>query len=230
MGLNWQALTGICLIALCGKAAQANCNNTVPMSVGASVLSVLTEDGTTGSGVVVAKDRVLTVAHAVRGIGTVEVRVDGRLMRAHPVAFDLRHDLALLAINTADAPHVDLMPRALQRSEGIWVAGYPRGENRQFSYGDVVGPWMESTRVTAWVEEGQSGGALFGCDSGKVFLAGTLTGYGALETEGEPTRLADFSLAVPVARIRTFLTAAGVAVNSQIEPESVFSAAAVFAN
>jgi len=200
------------LLSLCSAQVAASCSNTVPMLVRETVLVVSSEDGTTGSGVVVAPNRVLTAAHAVRSGGSLKAKVGGQLVAAHAVSFDIRHDLALLALNTAELPVLDLMARDLEPGENIWVAGHPRGGARQFAFGQVVGPWQNALRVTALVEQGQSGGALLACEDGQVLLGGTLSGYGAVERNGETLRLPDFSLAVPVAQLRRFLLSAGVQV------------------
>lgn len=190
--------------------ANANCSNVVPMAVRDTVLVVSAEDGTTGSGVVVAPNRVLTAAHAVRSGGRLQAKVSGELVPAHVLSFDMHNDLALLALNTGGLPVLGLMPRDLTPGESIWVAGHPKGGDRQFAFGQVVGRWHSALRVTALVEQGQSGGALLACEGGQVLLGGTLSGYGALERDGQKLRLPDFSLAVPVAELRGFLQSTGL--------------------
>ncbi|MGB0866237.1 MAG: S1 family peptidase [Granulosicoccaceae bacterium] len=208
MRLVWVALCLVC-VGFAGTI-NASCSNEVPLAVRDTVLVVSAEDGTVGSGVVVAPNRVLTAAHAVRSGGQLQATVARQQVPAHAVSYDIQRDLALLAVNTADLPILELMARDLSPGESIWVAGHPRGGTRQFSFGQVVGPWRDALRVTAFVEQGQSGGALLACEDGLVYLGGTLSGYGALETEGQQQRLPDFSLAVPIAELRSFLRSAGV--------------------
>lgn len=208
--MSFRLKTLIFLLIGYAGGLQADCSNEVPLDVRKTVLIVSAEDGTTGSGVVVAPNRVLTAAHAVRAGGRLQAQVDGGQVPAHALSFDIQRDLALLAVNTADLPILSLMDRDLAPGEKIWVAGHPRGGARQFAYGQVVGPWQDALRVTALVEQGQSGGALLACENGQVFLGGTLSGYGALEQGGVQFRLPDFSLAVPVADLRIFLRSAGV--------------------
>jgi len=197
-------------VLLVPRLGLADCSNVVPVGSGRSVVVVLGEDGTVGSGVVVAPNRVLTVAHAARSAGRLHALVKGQKVSAHAASFDLQRDLALLVLNTGDLPVLPLMARDLSVGEHIWVAGHPRGGPRQFASGQVVGPWQDALRVTALVEQGQSGGALLACDEQRVRLAGTLSGYGALERDGVAERLPDFSLAVPVSALRTFLYSAGL--------------------
>ncbi len=199
-----------CVLCLWSTVTRANCSNVVPMTVRDSVLVVSSEDGTVGSGVVVAPNRVLTAAHAVRSGGSLQAKVRGEQVKAHPLSFDIEKDLALLVLNTSDLPVLDLMSRDLAPGENIWVAGHPRGGARQFSFGQVVGLWHDALRVTALVEQGQSGGALLGCEGEQVLLGGTLSGYGVLERDGLSLRLPEFSLAVPMAQLRSFLADAGV--------------------
>src|SRR3954451_10578957 len=60
-----------------------------------------------GSGVVVAPGRVLTAAHNLRGEGAGVVFADGRRERAVVVGFDRDLDLAVLDVDTRDAPVIE---------------------------------------------------------------------------------------------------------------------------
>lgn len=81
----------------------------------------------TGSGFVVAPDRVMTNAHVVAGVDSPIVRAPGELpVRGRVVHVDTRHDLAIVATDGLDAPALTISDEATAGSEGV-VAGYPRG-------------------------------------------------------------------------------------------------------
>src|SRR5436853_7918058 len=60
-----------------------------------------------GSGVVVAPGRVLTAAHNLRGDSAGVVFADGRRERARVAGADLELDLAVLEVDTGDAPAIE---------------------------------------------------------------------------------------------------------------------------
>jgi serine protease Do len=59
------------------------------------------------SGVVIAPDRVLTCAHAVRREDVTAVFADGRRESGRPAAVDAAGDLAVIAVATGDAPAIE---------------------------------------------------------------------------------------------------------------------------
>jgi serine protease Do len=58
------------------------------------------------SGVVIARDRVLTCAHAVRRDEVAVTFADGRRATGRPAAVDAAGDLAVIAVETGDAPAI----------------------------------------------------------------------------------------------------------------------------
>jgi len=58
------------------------------------------------SGVVIAPDRVLTCAHAVRGEAVTAIFGDGRRVEGRPAAIDAAGDLAVVEVETGDAPAI----------------------------------------------------------------------------------------------------------------------------
>ena len=62
---------------------------------------------TRGSGVVVAKNRVLTNAHNLHGEDVTVRFVDGRTVRGSAAGVDWDGDLAVIEVDTADAPAID---------------------------------------------------------------------------------------------------------------------------
>lgn len=83
--------------------------------------------GLTGSGFVVATDRVLTNAHVVAGVGQVVVELPGRRSATGQVVlFDPDLDVAVVAVDTEDAAPLPLAPDAAPGT-ALAVAGYPYG-------------------------------------------------------------------------------------------------------
>jgi len=83
--------------------------------------------GFTGSGFVVARNRVLTNAHVVAGVDEPSVSVprQGQL-RATTVYFDPRIDVAILDVPGLDAPALDMAGPMERGADGV-IAGFPGG-------------------------------------------------------------------------------------------------------
>ncbi|MDO5500216.1 MAG: MarP family serine protease [Propionibacteriaceae bacterium] len=83
----------------------------------------------TGSGWVVAPERVVTNAHVVAGSErvTIQVRGLGMRQRAEVVAFDPQLDLAVLAVPGLRAAPLERAGAALAAGDSAVVAGFPRG-------------------------------------------------------------------------------------------------------
>lgn len=138
----------------------------------------------TGSGFVVAPDRVVTNAHVVAGIDEPIVEAPGRgAVAGRVVAFDPETDLALIATDPLD---VAALPLADPPAPGttIAVAGYPFGGPLSVRAGSVMstGPLTiaergatstrEITTLAAEVDHGNSGGPVLtaaGSVAGVVF-------------------------------------------------------------
>lgn len=82
----------------------------------------------TGSGWVVAPQRIVTNAHVVAGADAVSVQVGGtgQRLRATVVAFDPARDLAILAVPRLQAPALH-RSGPLSPGDSAVVAGFPRG-------------------------------------------------------------------------------------------------------
>lgn len=138
----------------------------------------------TGSGFVVAPDRIVTNAHVVAGVDQPLVEApDGEVAAGRIVAFDAAEDLALIAV---DGLEVD--PLGLAEPPGVAaetaIAGYPFGGPFQLRPARVVatGPLTISTNgvpstrevmtLAAQVDHGNSGGPVLtgdGLVGGVVF-------------------------------------------------------------
>lgn len=147
-----------------------------------------------GSGFVVAANRVVTNAHVVAGVGSpvVELR-GGRALPGQVVFFDPVHDLAVIQVSGLSVPALGLA-EDLSSGDAAVFAGYPLGGPFRSSpatvqtvatanvpdiYGQNPSP-LEVYSLAANVQEGNSGGPLLGADgrvAGVVF-AKTANGNG----------------------------------------------------
>ena len=141
-------------------------------------------DSATGSGSVVAPERVLTNWHVVDGQGTLAVvsAYTGGARRARLHWSDEALDLAVLAVDGLTLPPVTLGTMKLNEREAVWVAGYPGVSDLisgratldpTWTAGVISrlypGPWepgsggraLDKIQHDAAVNPGNSGGPLF---------------------------------------------------------------------
>lgn len=128
----------------------------------------------TGTGFVIAAQRVLTNAHVVAGVDSpiVESR-DGQVLESRVVYLDPADDVAVLAVDGLTAPTLELAPD-LRPGDSAVVQGYPYGgpftpgpaevlavsiEQIGDIYGDSASP-REVYTLAAIVRPGNSGGPL----------------------------------------------------------------------
>ncbi|WP_375388508.1 MarP family serine protease [uncultured Amnibacterium sp.] len=145
-----------------------------------------------GSGFVVARNRVLTNAHVVSGVAApVVLAPNGQALQGRVTAFDPQRDLAIIAVPGLDARPLAVAPSPAVGDEGV-VAGYPFGgpfteggakvvQVGQVVVPDAVGGGRTARSIAALaadVEQGNSGGPLLspgGRVIGLVFAKSTST-------------------------------------------------------
>lgn len=98
------------------------------------------DSGFTGSGFVIAPNRVLTNAHVVAGVRAPQVEVPGNRSsyEAKTVYFDPRIDVAVLDVPGLRAPALS-MSGPLDRNADAVIAGYPGGGNMKATAARVRG-------------------------------------------------------------------------------------------
>ena len=125
-----------------------------------------------GSGLVIAKDRVLTNAHNVRGDGATCVFADERRERGRLLAADFDGDLAVLEVDTAGVAPLDWAPAEPEIGAVVFAVakaanggarttfGFVSGHERSFRGpgGRLIGGSIEHTAPLA---PGSSGSAIF---------------------------------------------------------------------
>lgn len=144
----------------------------------------------TGSGFVVADDRVVTNAHVVAGVNEPVVEVpDGSVLPARVVYFDAARDLAVLSVNNLDAAPIPV-GEPLPDGTTAAFAGYPAGGPFRLQAASVEGlsdvavrdiygsapEVLEVYTLAANVQQGNSGGPLLDVDgrvAGVIFAKTT---------------------------------------------------------
>lgn len=143
-----------------------------------------------GSGFVVAKDRIVTNAHVIAGVKQPVISArNGQTLDGRVVYFDSQNDLAVIAVTGLHEPTLTLGPAMSQGSTGV-VDGYPfggpftSGGAKVLAEGDQSVDNIYGTKATyrelytlaAHVEPGNSGGPLLegdGSIGGIVFARAT---------------------------------------------------------
>ena len=105
----------------------------VTATVAPSVVGV----GAGGSGVVVGGGRVLTNAHNLRGADVVVTFPDGRRTEGQAAGVDAEGDLAVVAVDTGDAPALALAGGSPRMGEAVLALANPGGRGVRVSAGIV---------------------------------------------------------------------------------------------
>lgn len=174
-------------------------------SVAPNSLAVLNKNfDVAGSGVLLARQMVLTAAHVVKNTETI-VACGGDLIKGHLVRFDARYDLALVALEKP-CNAVKLSPFASQDAEKglqITVQGYPNGR-QSLGFGsvqDYAALPGDFTRdymlLDATIQPGNSGGPVLSA-SGE--LVGMVQGKICYSRDSDVCR----GTAIPLKTIKKF--------------------------
>jgi serine protease Do len=144
-----------------------------------------------GSGVVIAEGRVLTNAHVLRGDEVAVTRGGGEVVLGRVAGLDDALDVAVIAVDTGDAPAVAWEPAAveeLRAGQAVFALADPGGRGLRTTFGLVTatgrsfrGPGGRrvggSIEHSAPLPRGSSGGPL-------VDTAGRLLGINSVRMEG----------------------------------------------
>jgi serine protease Do len=144
-----------------------------------------------GSGVVIADGRVLTNAHVLRGDEVAVRRGGGEVVLGRVAAVDDAFDVAVIAVDTGDAPAVAWEPEAvegLSAGQPVFALADPGGRGLRTSFGLITatgrsfrGPGGRriggSIEHSAPLPRGSSGGPLVDAD-------GRLLGINSVRMEG----------------------------------------------
>ena len=165
------------------------------------------DDRVEGSGVVVARNRVITAAHVIEDMARPVVTINGEHHLARLLSVLDGKDIALLEVDTNDQPPIRLQQGHLSVNDEVWAVGFPRGGDQLISAGQYEGLENGDLHTTASVDHGQSGGGLISCVNGEHVLAGMITAFGAIDKGDHYERLDDYSISLPVIEIYWLLQA-----------------------
>ncbi len=124
-----------------------------------------------GSGVIVRADGyVLTNNHVIQGAEEIQVQLyDGRATRARVIGTDAETDLAVLKIDAANLPSIDIADKtSLNVGDVVLAIGNPFGLSRTVTMGIVsatgrqlnLSTYEDFIQTDAAINQGNSGGAL----------------------------------------------------------------------
>jgi serine protease Do len=106
--------------------------------VGRSVVGIGTRWGA-GSGVVLSSGKVLTNAHNLRREEVTVTFSDGREAAGKPVGIDVDGDLAVVAVDTADAPEIEWSQITPAIGMAVFALSNPGGRGLRVTFGLVSG-------------------------------------------------------------------------------------------
>lgn len=160
------------------------------------LVSFSTGNQSSGSGIYIGNDTILTAKHVVAspdGVVFPDIRVktlEGGLLRISQVKL---YDNDLAAVVVAEhsfktAAEVDCSP--LRPGDRVFALGHPLGMEYVYTFGRVatkkqdIGPWPNAQLVNTTVGYGMSGGSLF-TSSGKVagVIVGIIAGLFSLSSD-----------------------------------------------
>lgn len=202
--MKYMFYLALLLLAGCAVTTTQQCQ--LPdEKIRSSVVRITALDGSTASGVIIAKNRVLTVAHAVEDATSAMVEVDGKLQAATVLGTDTENDLALLAVATSDLLPMPVSRTVLRESEAVWAIGYPLALEQKMSLGLYQNMFNGRLYTSAHINSGSSGGGLLRCQAGAFELAGVVHGYVAQRAGANYVNIGD-STSVPARKIKDFVS------------------------
>lgn len=167
MVLLAKVLTGLSLVNICYAATTDELMHSVSAHV-VKVQVALTNGGYgLGSGVVVAKDQVVTNCHVIANAATVSIRANGENYSVHALKPDWHHDLCILKVTDLKMPVVKIgASEQLRYEQKVYTVGFantsPR-PNGAIGYIKGLYPMDDSliVRASNTFKLGDSGGGMF---------------------------------------------------------------------
>lgn len=166
-----------------------------------------------GSGVVIAKNQIVTNCHVIANAVGIGVRVGGQSYTATAITPDWRHDVCLVRVDGLNAPIATIgSSKSLQYEQPVFAIGYPNfspAPSSTFGYVKGLFPMDDSVivRASSTFRLGASGGGLF--DD-----AGNLVGLITLKSPGRHA----YYYHMPVEWIQALLEQPEQAINANPEP------------
>ena len=175
-----------------------------------AIVRIAGDDGSTGSGVVVAPNRVLTAAHVLSETDTAYIGYDETFKEAHILLIDEENDLVLLEGPTENLTPLQLGTRDMVPNDRVWAVGYPRAGDLTMTPGVLESDDGATLHTSAEIDSGDSGGGLIGCQHGSHVLAGMLRGFGAVKRDEGYVKIANYSASVAARSISEFILVSNI--------------------
>lgn len=166
-----------------------------------------------GSGVVIAKDRVVTNCHVVANAASISVTAKGKSYPVSGIVPDWNHDICLVKVDDMEAPIVTIgSSKNLQYEQPVFAIGYPNSSTVPSSTSGYVKGLFQMDdsviiRATSTFRLGASGGGVF--DD-----AGHLVGIITLKSPGRNA----YYYNMPVEWVQALMDKPVVAINSKASP------------
>lgn len=166
-----------------------------------------------GSGVVIAKDRVVTNCHVVANATSINVTANGKSYPVTGIVPDWHHDVCLVQVDNMEAPIATIgSSKQLEYEQAVFAIGYPNLSTVPSStFGHVKGLFsMDDSviiRTTSSFRLGASGGGVFD-------EAGHLVGVITLKSPGKDA----YYYNMPVEWVQALLDKPVLAVNAESIP------------
>ena len=94
-----------------------------------SIVAIQSGENSHASGVVISNNLVITAAHALEDYEDTSVNINNTMYLATILLVDRESDVALLSVQTENLYPIPLSRVALNDSQDVWAAGYPRAQN-----------------------------------------------------------------------------------------------------
>ncbi|NVK31696.1 MAG: trypsin-like peptidase domain-containing protein [Gammaproteobacteria bacterium] len=158
-------------------------SNAQPCDLTAGINSVIrVQANGEGSGVVLDNGDILTAAHVVDTDNQIYVANDTLRVPADLMMIDHHLDVALIRAPYRMASGVKLSGSVPAEYSDIWTVGFPYGGEKGVFNGHMNYESEGLLVTNAFVDTGQSGGALLTCQNGESVLAGVIRGFAAKRT------------------------------------------------
>lgn len=167
----------------------------------------------TGSGVVIAKDRIVTNCHVVANASNISVSVGDQTYTANAITPDWYHDVCLVTVDGLDAPIAKIgVSKNLAYEQSVFAIGYPKLSTEPSRTLGSVKELLAMddsvvVRASSTFKRGQSGGGLF--DD-----AGNLVGVITLKSPGKQV----YYYHMPVEWVQALLDQPEQVINAKAAP------------
>jgi len=170
------------------------------------------EGNSVGSGVIIAKNKVLTAAHVVDGATTLTASCGGRKIPAKVLNMLPSVDLALIEyLQDCPIEPVTLAPENPPPASDIYAVGCPAGRCFLVTKGIVSG-YFSRRGVTKMYSDikiwyGNSGGAVLDDHNNLVGIVSAITWFSTIEMENKRLEVnsQNYAVIIPISVIKTFL-------------------------